>query len=136
MLMASLVAELAANSTRLGLAHALAVPLGARHHVPHGLANALLLPHVVSFNEAADPDRYARLASLLAPEGETGGEGAGKAIARLNRDIGIEDRLSGWGVSEEDLPPLVERALLSDNVQANPREAGEGELTAILRAAL
>ena len=135
MLMASLVAELAANSTRLGLAHALAIPLGARHHVPHGLANALLLPHVVSFNEAAAPDRYANVRGLLAPDGGTG-EGAGEAIARLNRDIGIEDRLANWGVSEEDFPPLIERALLSDNVQANPREAGEAELTAILRAAL
>lgn len=135
MLMASLVAELAANSTRLGLAHALAIPLGARHHVPHGLANALLLPHVVSFNEAAAPDRYARLRGLLAPDGEPG-EGAGEAIACLNRDIGIEDHLANWGVSEEDFPPLVERALLSDNTQANPREAGEAELTAILRAAL
>ncbi len=136
MLMASLVAELAANSTRLGLAHALAIPLGARHHVPHGLANALLLPHVVSFNAAADPDRYARLARRLAPEGEAAGEGAGKAIARLNRDIGIGDRLGVWGVTEEDLPPLVELAMRSDNVQANPREAGEAELTAVLRAAL
>ena len=78
MLMASLVAELAANSTRLGLAHALAIPLGARHHVPHGLANALLLPHVVSFNAAADPDRYARLARLLAPEGEPPARGRGR----------------------------------------------------------
>ena len=130
MLMASLIAELAANSTRLGLSHALAVPLGARHHVPHGLANAILLPHVVDFNAAADPDRYARMASLLGPDG------VGDAVNSLNRDIGIDERLSDWGVGEEDLPVLAQLALRSDNVQANPREAGETELVAILRAAL
>ena len=54
----------------------------------------------------------------------------------MNRDIGIEDRLGVWGVTEEDLPALVELAMRSDNVQANPREAGEAELTAVLRAAL
>jgi alcohol dehydrogenase len=130
MLMASLIAELAANSTRLGLSHALAVPLGARHHVPHGLANAILLPHVVDFNAAADPDRYARMASLLGPDG------VGDAVNNLNRDIGIDERLSDWGVGEDDLPVLAQLALRSDNVQANPREAGETELVAILRAAL
>ncbi len=130
MLMASLIAELAANSTRLGLSHALAVPLGAGHHVPHGLANAILLPHVVDFNAAADPDRYARMASLLGPDG------VGDAVNSLNRDIGIDERLSDWGVGEEDLPVLAQLALRSDNVRANPREAGEIELVAILRAAL
>lgn len=133
MLMASLVAELAANSTRLGIAHALAIPVGARHHVPHGMAVALLLPHVVAFNEAADPDRYGRIARAL---GAAGDEGAGRAMERLNHDIGIKDRLSDWGVGEDDLPRLAELAMKSDNVQANPRVAGEEELVAVLEAAL
>lgn len=132
MLMASLIAELAANSTRLGLCHALAIPLGARHHVPHGLANAILLPHVVSFNLTADPARYARIGPLIDPTARD----AADALARLNRDIDITARLSEWGVDEASLPTLVEAALRSDNVLANPREASEPELTAIVRAAL
>lgn len=132
MLMASLMAEMAANSTRLGLAHSLGVPLGALHHVPHGLALALLLPHVVNFNAAADPDRYARLARTLDPDSD----GAGDAVDRLRRDIGVEDRLANWGVGEDDLPAIAELALKSDNTQANPRVAGHTELVDILRAAL
>jgi len=132
MLMASLISELAANSTRLGLSHALAIPLGARHHVPHGLANAMLLPHVVAFNAAAAPERYDRMRRLLDPHSDS----VGQAVTRLNQAIGITSRLSDWGVSEEDFPALVALALRSDNVLANPREAGADELAAILGAAL
>jgi alcohol dehydrogenase len=131
MLMASLVAELAANSTRLGLCHALAVPMGGRHHIPHGVANALLLPSVVAFNTPAAPDRYATVARLLG-----GGDDASEAIARLKEDVGLTGRLSDWGVEESDFSPLAGLALSSDNVQANPREAGEDELVGILRDAL
>lgn len=131
MLMASLISELAANSTRLGLCHALAIPLGARHHVPHGLANAMLLSAVADYNAAADPERYARIAFLL-----DGTDDAARAIANLRRKIGITDGLAKWRVSEDDFAEIAEMALRSDNVQANPREAGQEHLAAILRASL
>lgn len=131
MLLASMISELAANSTRLGLCHALAIPVGARHHVPHGLANAMLLAAVADFNAAADPDRYGKIAFLLDGTGN-----AGLAIANLRRDIGIADRLSNWSVTREDFGELTEMALRSDNVEANPRVAGPDELAAVLGAAL
>lgn len=131
MLMASLISELAANSTRLGLCHALAIPLGARHHVPHGLANAILLSAVADYNAAADRDRYARIASLL-----DGTHDAAQAIANLRQEIGIADGLAQWKVGEKDFGELADMALRSDNVQANPREAGREHLIQILRAAL
>lgn len=132
MLMASLIAELAANSTRLGIAHALAIPVGAQHHVPHGLAVATLLPSTVSFNESADPSRYARIAQALGNEGEP----ASQTISRLTHDVGIEDGLADWGVEEDGLADLAGLALKSDNVQANPREANREELVMVLREAL
>src|SRR5579875_2799045 len=61
MLAASCIAELAANTTRLGLAHALAVPLGATHHVPHGVAVAMLLAPMCAYNEEVDQLRYRRM---------------------------------------------------------------------------
>lgn len=129
MLMASMVSELAANSTRLGLCHALAIPLGARHHVPHGLANALLLPAVTAYNAAADPERYATIGRLL-----DGTDDAAAAIAGLRQAIGIAPGLASWKVGG-DLGELADMALRSDNVLANPRDADRGQLIAILRAA-
>lgn len=128
MLLASLVSELAANSTRLGLCHALALPVGARHHVPHGIANAILLDIVCSFNAVADPDRYATIAQRL-----DWGSDAAAGIAALRNQIGITERLSHWGV--DNLGELADMAMNSDNVQANPREANRDQLVDILRAA-
>ena len=132
MLLASLIAELAANTTRLGIAHALAIPLGAIHRIPHGLANAILLPHVVDFNRPAAPDRYARILSALGSESSDPGE----AIRQLNAGIGVHARLSDWGVTPDTFPSLIEMAMQSDNMLANPREAGPRELALILQAAL
>ncbi|SFB53812.1 alcohol dehydrogenase [Amycolatopsis marina] len=132
MLAASCIAELAANSTRLGLAHALAVPLGAAHKIPHGVAVAHMLPEMCTFNERAEPGRYAELARCLAP----GADRLADAVRTLRSDVGLTTRLRDWGVGEADFKPIVEIALGSDNTQANPRIAGESELTDLLRAAL
>ncbi|MDQ3540430.1 MAG: iron-containing alcohol dehydrogenase [Chloroflexota bacterium] len=131
MLMASLISELAANSTRLGLCHALAIPLGARHHVPHGLANAMLLSAVARYNAAADHERYATIGFLLDRTDD-----AAAAIANLRREIGVTDGLARWEVGEDDFGELADMAMRSDNVQANPREADREHLIAILRSAL
>jgi alcohol dehydrogenase len=132
MLAASCIAELAANSTRLGLAHALAVPLGATHKVPHGVAVALTLPHMCRFNESADPSRYERLRDALDPQATT----MSSAVEALNRDVGITEGLRTWGVEEDDFDRVLGLALRSDNVQANPRAADYQELSGVLAAAL
>ena len=131
MLMASLISEMAANSTRLGLCHALALPVGAVRHVPHGLANAMLLAEVARFNAAADPERYRAIARLL-----DGTDDAAAAIDRLRRDIGITDGLSAWHVEPGDFGRLADMAMKSDNVLANPREADRADLIAILEASM
>ena len=129
MLLASTISELAANSTRLGVCHALAIPLGARHHVPHGVANAILLGPVADFNSSADHDRYRTIARAL-----DGSEDAGVAISRLREDVGIAGDLSAWSVGPNDNHALAEMAMHSDNVQANPREADLPELIRILES--
>ncbi|KQR73224.1 hypothetical protein ASF98_22755 [Arthrobacter sp. Leaf337] len=132
MLAASCIAELAANTTRLGLAHALAVPLGATHHVPHGLAVGMMLIPMCAFNEQVDPERYARIASALEP----GSTDIVAALTSLYEDIGMESRLAEFGVIPEDYDRVIDLAVKSDNVDANPREASRAQLAALLEAAL
>lgn len=132
MLAASCIAELAANWTRLGLAHALAVPLGARHSIPHGIAVALMLPEMCAFNEEAEPQRYAELVSCLGPYETSFSD----AVRSLRQDVALTTRLGDWNVTEDDFQPIVELAKGSDNAEANPRQAGDSELTRLLRAAL
>jgi alcohol dehydrogenase len=132
MLAASCIAELAANTTRLGLAHALAVPLGATHHIPHGLAVGMMLVPMCAFNEQVDPERYARIASALEP----GSTDIVAALTSLYEDIGMESRLAEFGVIPEDYDRVIDLALKSDNVDANPREASRAQLAALLGAAL
>jgi alcohol dehydrogenase class IV len=131
MLAASCMAELAANSTRLGLAHALAVPLGGTNHVPHGVGVAMMLAPMCAYNEVVDPARYARLSVVF---GETGTLFS-TLIARLSADLGLHARLRDFGFSDADRERVVEIALRSDNVLANPRPVEAADLRALLEQA-
>lgn len=139
MLLAATMAGIAMNSTRLGLAHALAMPLGSWGlRVPHGVVLAVTLPAVMEFNHRAEPDRFADIARAL---GEDVGrlsllDAAGRAVAavrNLGCDIGIPAGLSGFGFREEHIAPVVEEAMRSGNVPVNPRRASAEDLTRILR---
>ena len=128
MLAASCIAELAANTTRLGVAHALAVPLGAVRHVPHGVGVAMLLGPMCAFNEEVDPTRYERMMAALGTEHDL----MSRAVAALCRDLGLNARLGNFGVQREDYSRIIALALKSDNILANPRQAGADELGHIL----
>lgn len=131
MLAASCIAELAANATRLGLAHALAVPLGATHNVPHGIAVGMMLPPMCKFNEEVEPMRYQRVATALDPQASDLSE----ALGSLYSDIGMSSRLRDFGVEPDSFDRVLDLAVRSDNVQANPRVAGREELRGLLQAA-
>lgn len=132
MLAASCIAELAANSTRLGLTHALAVPLGAAHAIPHGVAVALILPQMCAYNEETEPERYGELARLLSP----GAASLEQAVRELRDAVRLRTRLADWKVTEADFDPIVDVALGSDNTQTNPRAADAAALTDLLRGAM
>lgn len=131
MLAASCIAELAANSTRLGLAHALAVPLGGTNHVPHGVGVAMILAPMCAYNEVVDPARYERLSASF---GDTGTPFSA-VVARLCADLGLNARLRDFGFSDADRERVVEIALRSDNVLANPRPVEAADLRALLEQA-
>lgn len=125
MLEGSFLAGCAFSLSRLGLVHALSHPLSAHYGIPHGTANALLLPHIVRFNQKDAAEKYKEAAVLV---GADEGTAFADWIADLNRRLGIEMK---WTICQEDLPVLVRDALVSGNVQANPRLADKTEIETI-----
>ena len=141
MLYASLIAALGFNVTRLGLAHAFVVPAGAYFPIPHGLGNAILLPHVMEFNYLANPEKFAKIAELMGENisGLSINEAAFKsviAVKSLLTDIGITKGINQFGITEKDLPFLAAEAAKTGNVPVNPRVANAQDILCIARKAL
>jgi len=135
------LAGLAFNSAGLGYAHAMAHPLGGRYDLPHGVCNAVLLPHVLDFVLLAAWERLARLARVLgeAVEGLTerrAAERAVEAVRRLVRELGVPERLSSLGVRDQDVPELAREAQKDPSRWTSPRRASEAEVEALYRRAL
>ncbi len=141
MLLASNAAGQAFSAAGVGLCHALAHVVGARHHVHHGTANAILLPHVVRFNAVELSDRYRELALAMGLDvrdssDAVASEALANAIADLISASGLPTRLRDAGVPEEDLPASAEQALSDGAIVYNGRFAADAELTLeVLRAA-
>ncbi|MEH7492827.1 iron-containing alcohol dehydrogenase [Neobacillus niacini] len=139
MLLASTIAAMAFNTTRLGLAHALAMPLGAYFKIPHGVVNAILLPEVMKFNIIGNPHKFAEIARIFGEKTDLltireAAERSVSAIRQLNKDIGITQTLSDYGVTEEHLDLIVDEAILSGNVLVNPVKTTKEDLKNICRA--
>jgi alcohol dehydrogenase class IV len=124
------------NPTRLGLAHALAMPLGSWDlKIPHSIAIAVTLPLVMRFNCTAAPQRFAEVARALGNV-HGGPDGAADIVGNLADSIGIPRSLSSYGLREHHVHGVVEEAMKSGNVVVNPRETSSGQLAEILRSAL
>jgi alcohol dehydrogenase len=142
MLLASTMAGMAMNSTRLGLAHALAMPLGSWDlKIPHSVAIAVTLPLVMEFNHCAAPERFVAVARALGEPVDgcaatAGASRAASAVAQLANDIGIPKGLAEYGLTERHLPGVIEEAMKSGNVAVNPRTTSMEQLTGILRRAI
>lgn len=114
----------------MGVHHGLCQLLGGRTGIPHGLANAVLLPHAVRFNTAAVPDAVRRVGLAIgAPDDPAG------AIEALVGRLGLPTRLSACGVTEDDLHAVAAAAPDNGNVRANPRPVTEADARALLDAA-
>jgi alcohol dehydrogenase class IV len=137
MLLGSLLGGLALADAGVGAAHALAYPLGGNYRVPHGLANAILIPHVMEFNLPAAVRHFALVAAAMgeAVEGLPPRQAAASAVyavSGLCDDIGIPESLSELGIPREDIPMLVQGALtVTRPVENNPRTLGAEEAQGI-----
>ncbi|MFV0474190.1 MAG: iron-containing alcohol dehydrogenase [Pikeienuella sp.] len=126
MLLGSMLAGMAFANAPVAAVHALAYPLGGHFHVPHGLSNALVLPHVLRFNMEEAAALYAELAPIAFPELAGAPDPAAamaEAFATLGPELGMKSRLSEVGVSHNHLPMLAEDAMKQTRLLVNnPRE--------------
>jgi len=127
MLEGSLMAGMAFANAPVAAVHALAYPLGARFHLPHGFCNALMLPHVLAFNIEAKPDLYAPLAEAIFPEtiGRSRPEASRtfvEEMKRLGAEVNLPIRLRDADVPESVLPELAADAIKIERLlRNNPR---------------
>lgn len=130
MLLAAYLAAFSLAHAGMGVHHGVCHVLGGRFRIPHGVANAIVLPHAMRFNADAVAPALARVAAALeAPD-------AAGAVASLVAGLGLPTRLRDVGVPEAELPAAAEEALGSAAVRANPKPVTRPEqVLSILRAA-
>jgi alcohol dehydrogenase class IV len=127
MAIASTIAGVAFSNGLLGLVHAMAHPLGGMFNIPHGVANAILLPYVMKFNITSNPSKFAKIAEVMG-ENITGlnemeaGKKSLDAVVKLSRDVGIPDNLKDVGMDISKIDKLAEDSMKSGNVFSNPRK--------------
>lgn len=140
MLLASFLAGSAFSNSTVGIVHTLAEALGGFYRMPHGVANALLLPHVMEFNRSANPAKFATIAATMGqevgglPEAQASGRSV-DAVTGLMGRIGLPRELREVGVRREDFPELVTMAFKWANVSGNPRTVSEDELMSLYEEA-
>jgi alcohol dehydrogenase class IV len=122
--------------------HAFAYPIGAEFHIPHGIANTLMLPHVMRFNLLGDVPKFARIASAfgLPSQGLDNlrmAEMVVEAIERLAEDLRLPKHLAEFGIKEEDIAGLAEGVMKVTRLLANnPRVMHLEDAIDIYKAAL
>ena len=137
---ASLLAGMAFNNANLGYVHAMAHQLGGQYDMPHGVANAILLPTVEEYNLNSAPERFADLAVLLGENIDglsvmEAGQKAIQAMRNLAEDVGIPKTLKEMGVKREDFELMAENALLDGNAFSNPRKGSKEDIIRLFEKA-
>ena len=127
-------AGVAIEQSMLGAAHACANPLTARHGLTHGVALAILLPHVVRWNAQANGDMYGDLCRASAGSNGAGNDLAARLV-EMGRTGGFPPNLRTAGVTEADLVQLAEAAGQQWTGTFNPRPFGEREALEVYRCA-
>lgn len=141
MLRASYYGGLCLGPVNTAAVHALAYPLGGEFHVPHGVANSILLPHVLRFNLEAAPARYAQVAEAVGVA-RTGNDLADASagverIAEISKRIDIAPGMSAYGISSNAIPHMAAAAMTVQRLlMRNLREVTEADAARIYEAAL
>ena len=138
MLLGAMYAGQAFANAPVGAVHALAYPLGGQYHIPHGLSNSLVLPHVLRFNAPDADDMYAEL--LVCFDLPTNSQSPGHTLAdyfiELARNLSIPTCLQDMNIPESDLPMLAKEGMLQQRLlMNNPREVAFEDALAIYEAA-
>src|SRR5262249_9566881 len=108
----------------LGVCHSLAHPLSSEKNLHHGLANALCLPAVVDFNNAAVPERIERVRRLI----DLTATSLSNALRSLREKVGLPNGLGAEGITKADIPKLAEKAMEDACHRCNPRSCTRDDM--------
>ncbi|MCT6517088.1 MULTISPECIES: L-threonine dehydrogenase [Enterobacterales] len=138
---AQFLAGMAFNNASLGYVHAMAHQLGGFYNLPHGVCNAVLLPHVQAYNIQAAAGRLKDIAQAMgvdvsAMSDEQGAKACIEEIRKLAKDVGIPAGLKELGVKEEDFKTLAENALKDACAITNPVQGSESDVIELFRQAM
>ncbi len=142
MLLGSMLAGQAFANSPVAAVHALAYPIGGTFHIPHGLSNALVLPHVLRFNAPEAAVDYAEIAADIFPDLALEQDAKRccasfiERLADLSRRLGLPPRLRDVGIGEEHLAGMARDAMKQTRLLVNnPRPVSEADAHTIYRAA-
>ena len=140
MMLASTMAGIAFYNGRVGVVHAMAHPLGGFFNIPHGVANAILLPHCMDFTRIAVPERFVRIAEALREDiwGISTDEASRKAVEGVRammEDINIPAGLEEVGAKREAFDAMAKDAVASGIHLTTPRKTTYDDIMALYEAA-
>ncbi len=141
MALAQYIAAQAFSNVGLGLVHGMAHPLGALFDVPHGVANALLLPTIMEFNMPKCVKKYGVIARTMGVDttgmtDEQAAKAAVEAVRALSIRVGIPQTLTEIGIKASDIPALAKQAIADVCTPGNPREVTEAEIVELYNKVL
>ncbi|MBX9447693.1 lactaldehyde reductase [Dickeya chrysanthemi] len=134
------IAGMGFSNVGLGLVHGMAHPLGAFYNTPHGVANAILLPHIMAWNAEYTGEKFRAIAVAMGVKGADNmplaqvREAAIQAVRQLAQDVDIPVQLRQVGVKEQDIPALAQAAFDDVCTGGNPRPATVKEIEALYHA--
>lgn len=141
MAVAQYVAGMAFSNVGLGVVHGMAHPMGSLFDVPHGVANALLLPTIMRFNAPAALEKYVDIAKAMGvyEDGmttEQAADAACDAVQALALRVGIPQHLTDLGITEADIPALADQAIADVCTPGNPREVTRDDIVMLYKKVL
>lgn len=141
MALAQYIAAQAFSNVGLGLVHGMAHPMGSLHDIPHGVANALLLPTIMEFNMPKCIEKFGVIARTMGVDttgmtAEQAAQAAVDAVRALSIRVGIPQTLTELGIKEENIPALAAQAITDVCTPGNPRNVTEAEIISLYKKVL
>ena len=141
MALAQYIAAQAFSNVGLGLVHGMAHPMGSLHDIPHGVANALLLPTIMEFNMPKCIEKFGVIAKTMGVNtdgmtAEQAAQAAVDAVKALSIRVGIPQTLTELGIKESDIPALAAQAIADVCTPGNPRDVTEAEIVELYKKVL
>ena len=141
MALAQYIAAQAFSNVGLGLVHGMAHPMGSLHDIPHGVANALLLPTIMEFNMPKCIEKFGVIAKTMGVNtdgmtAEQAAQAAVDAVKALSIRVGIPQTLTELSIKESDIPALAAQAIADVCTPGNPRDVTEAEIVELYKKVL